>query len=469
MKQRNRTIAIVILGIALAVAVVIVAGIPWGYRASAPAQKLAGAKPGTAPAASSTHALAAKTYVPHPPHGSVTYQVAQAATQLPAFVQATIDPADVAVGQVQHFMIVTNDPNPVTSVVAVITTDHKTITVPLVSQGVPAVSMLVPRTVYVTSDNTLALVTPGVGSPDIAETRQGAHIANAADSNDTEFTGQWTVEDTHTAKYQTVFIAKDSAGNENSVTLQWTDPCPFAADDPYSAMPIDNYHGGTATISGSCTMESYAQTGLSSVDGPENGNLVVSGPGVFLDIESGATLVMNSGYSISFAGGGGILIRSGGQILLGEDMCGQDNDGDGYIAGTGWTAAVNCGALASRVNVISTYYTNFDDCDDSDARVYPGSNYWETSPSNGGTWDYNCDGIIEEQYGPNGPGGFTGNESNLGPNCSGDFYCQFGMQQDVGWEYGDPGCGNVGEIENCEPINESQCGGGGSDVTQACQ
>ncbi|MDR3402681.1 MAG: hypothetical protein P4L99_09295, partial [Chthoniobacter sp.] len=344
LKTKHNIVAIGILGVALAIVIVVVGGISWHRVPATPGQTAQNttSTSGTSGAASSTSAP--RVYTPHPPHGSVTYQIAEAATQLPSFVQATIDPADVAVGQVQHFVIVTSDPNPIVSVVATITTDHKTITVPLVSQGAPATSMLVPRTITVGADNKLALIAPGTnaaGDLAAADTEQGTHIANAATANDTEFTGQWTVEDTHSAKYNTVFTAKDSAGNENSVTLEWTDPCAFST--------VNNYGGGTATVSGNCS--------ISGIDGPELGNLLVSS-GATLTLGSGATLVINSGYNISFSSGA-IAIPSGAQILFGKDMCGTDNDGDGYIGGSSWTI---CGTGVTRANISGATA----DCNDGD-------------------------------------------------------------------------------------------------------
>jgi hypothetical protein len=418
MNKQKHIIAIVILGIALAVAFVVVAGVPWGYRATAPSQKIggntAGQNPGVGATASSSP-LVTRTYVPHPPHGSVTYQIAQAATQLPGFAQATIDPADASVGQVQKFVIVTNDSNPVTSVVAVITTDHKTITVPLVSQGAPAVSMLVPRTMYVGSDDQLAIVAPGSIVPDIAKTEKGAHVANAANSDDTEFTGQWTVEDTHAAKYQTAFLAKDSAGNENSVTLQWTDPCPFVT--------VDNYAAGTATISASCIMN-YTGSQTSPVDGVENGNLLVASG--TMTIENGNTLIINGGYTIKFSGNGAISLQStAATILFGYGMYGTDNDGDGWAAGTQWSTT-QAGGMISRANIAN----GIGDCDDADVSAYPGSPTLslvpEILPSGQTTssmiaadpafpWDFNCDDILETAPNTTFTGTMDGSTCITGP------------------------------------------------------
>lgn len=457
-KTKNNLIAVGILGVALAIVVVVLGGIPW-HHATAPVVQnpVVGNATSTA-----TSTLAVRTFTPHPPKGSVTYEIAQAATQLPGFVQATIDPADVSVGQIQHFTIVTDDPNPIVSVVAEITTDHKTIMVPLTSQGAPSVSMLVPRTITVGADNKLALIDTksgaNVANADVSNTDKGGNIANAAVANKTKFTGQWTVEDTHTAKYQTKFIAKDSAGNENSVTLEWTDPCPFAS--------VNNYGGGTATISGSCDI-STGVPGVSSIDGPEHGNLKLAGG--TLTVNSGAKLVMNSGYSISFSGGS-MAIPSGGQIVLGQDLCGSDNDGDGYVGGSSWTAASSCGSSVARANISGG---GFGDCNDNNANVHPGQTAYFTTPTltdlGSNTYDYNCDGTQTKQYTQlstitchdpsygcrSSSGGYA-----IGGDVTSDDACVSGGS--AGWATTVPACGqtdNNGYYNSCESAYDDNCAG----------
>ena len=442
-KTKHNIIAICILGIALAIVIVVVGGVSW-HRASAPVTQPQTAQnnpSGTAATSTASSTLSARVYTPHPPHGSVTYQVAQAATQLPGFVQATIDPVDVSVGQVQHFTIVTDDPNPVVSVIAQITTDHKVITVPLVSQGMPSVSMLAPRTITVNSDNQLALIPPGKNGAnnDAVNVKNGANVANAATANDTKFIGQWTVEDTHTARYKTVFTAKDSVGNTNSVTVNWTDPlCPFTS--------VNNYAGGTSTISSSCAMP-YSATpdGISNVDGPEHGNLLISGA---LNMSPFTTLVLNNNganaYGISFSGGGTLLIASGSQIIFNQDMCGTDNDGDGYISGSNWTATSSCGGMASRsTNGISAPFL---DCNDSDANVHPGQTAFFTASTTtdlgAGTYDYNCDGTATKQRTATSTYTCGSNLScvNSGLGCAG-LSCQNTQSGTGGWQGSVPDCG----------------------------
>jgi hypothetical protein len=423
MKNPRNLIVIVIIAIALAAAIVILGGVPWGQLAwlqhgSSPlapsATPAVTSSTTSSPSATSTADLfAKKVFTPDPPQGSVTYQIAQAATVLPGFVQATIDPADVSVGQIQHFTVITNDSNPITSVVATITTDHKTITVPLASQGAPATSMINPRSFFVDGNGTLALI----DSSNVAEaakviaaeggvsTVQGANIANAADTNDLEFTGQWTVEDTHTAKYQTVFTAKDSAGNTNSITLQWTDPCPFAVGTGYVTGNVQFSNASSSCYIPSPTTTRFPPFQVSSVDGPEHGNLTLSSG--TLTIDSNATLVINSGYYIYLSGGSIALTNGTSQILLGQDMCGTNNDGNGYIEQLSWvaTTTANCtGSLVPRANL--SPLLGFGNCDDADVRVFPGQTNFETASEAGSNtysdpgwpWDFSCNGSITYEY-----------------------------------------------------------------------
>ena len=418
MKRSHNIIAIVIIAVAIAVAYVIIGGVPLpSWKGSAQKGSVAVAPSGYVMPTSSIiqpHSVVMLTgmeaavngpHTPHPPQGPVTYEIAQAATALPAFAQATIDPANVSVGQVQHFIIVTDDPNPVVSVVAEIQTDHGTTTVPLVSKGAPSLSMLVPRTVAVGATGSLALIAPTKEAPLVADAALGhngtvnassGNVALAATTNETEFTGQWTVHDTHTARYQTTFIAKDSAGNVNSVTLQWTDPCPFAS--------VANYAGGTSTITATCEIYNTADRpalDLSPVDGPENGNLSITGGTLIIDDQ--ATLVMNSGYSISLGGGSLALTSSppspAGQVILGQDMCGTDNDGDGYIGGSSWSYGAACSSMTSRKNLTGGLL----DCNDNDLRAHPGQTTYQTSSELGSNtnsdpawpWDFNCSQVIQ--------------------------------------------------------------------------
>jgi hypothetical protein len=225
---------------------------------------------------------------------------------------------------------------------------------------------------------------------------------------------------------------------------------------------VNNYLGGEADVNTSCVIPTSGN-GISSVDGPENGNLLVDNGGT-LTVDAGAILVINSGYSINFSGGGTLLLPAGAQILFNEDMCGVDNDGDGFIEGNNWSygsygscsgvsranlsgafSSASCsnpdpGCQASQIvcegngyggetgycsdgtiddsascqaegdtwtdcngtwtsgTVNSFNRPTTGDCDDTDANVYPGQTGWFANISNGGTWDYNCDGSVTKEF-----------------------------------------------------------------------
>lgn len=382
------------------------------------------------------------------PAGPVTYQIAQAATKLPGFVQATIDPLKVKVGQVQHFTVITNDPNPVVSVVATIVTDHKTVTVNLVSQGPAPLSMIVPRNFIVGSDGTFASAPTGVPPYAVAGGRgtHGGNVAEAANAAALEFKGQWTVEDTHNAEYKTTFTAKDSAGNVNSVTLQWSDPTPCSFDTGSGS----GYTTGNVALSASCDV---GLSGYSPVDGVESGNLSFSAA-LTLQVDANATLVINSGYSISMANGT-IAMASGAKILLATDMCGTDADGDGYLKQSAWTAASSCASvsLTSRASITKQY--GFNDCDDNNANVHPGQTAWFTSATTDtGSWDYNCDGSVEDYYSST----YQVPAITCNSNTCATGSCVSGSgSQNLGYV---PSCGSTFQmLSSCSSVSTVSCGG----------
>jgi hypothetical protein len=185
-----------------------------------------------------------------PPTGNVSFSVMQSSSTLPIFVKGSVDPANVALGAIQKFDIVLSDPAKITSVVATTVTDHGTSTVTLVASGTD------------------------------------------------EFAGQWKVEDTHGARYTTLFVAKDDAGRENTLPLSWLD--------------LD---------CGQQDMGGYPWY-LSTADGcsvPQGVNDVIQNGSIY--INSGVlyvygTLFYSPGYDIYFDGGTVVLVQStGGRIV----------------------------------------------------------------------------------------------------------------------------------------------------------
>jgi hypothetical protein len=196
-----------------------------------------------------------KDGAPKIPTGRQTYNISQASGTLPVISQVTIDPVLIGVGGIQKFLVVTrNDPkDPVISMEARTVTDHGTSTV-----------LLTPTTTTST--------VPGVQA----------------------FAGQWKVHDTHTAKYETSFFAKDTKGNQNLVTLGWMDP---------TCDPNEDEGGGTYIFS-SCSLSL-------SGDQVQEGNILINGNVI---MNPPATLVFSPGYQINFGPGASLAIVYGSSI-----------------------------------------------------------------------------------------------------------------------------------------------------------
>jgi prepilin-type N-terminal cleavage/methylation domain-containing protein len=226
--------------------------------------------PGPSQTPTGTPAPTAPPVTPGP--GAVTYNIAQVAHS-PQFYQATVNPVDVAVGQTQAMNVLvreatsTKDPNgtsPIVSVSAAITTDTGIKTYPL----------------SLTSGTNL----------------------------DGGWYGSWVVHDTHVAKYFTTFTAKNALGESSQVTIDWVDPC--TGLNP----------GGDWTIQNSCSP--------GTVDGVDNGNVILNNSNYNLTIQPNSTFVWNPGKALQL---------SAGAIILAETSSVQqtylwlpDADGDTY-------------------------------------------------------------------------------------------------------------------------------------------
>lgn len=386
--KKSSYIAIVIIVVALAVA----AGIVWSpalFRGvSTPAAPAAVGVQPTPIAAQEAVATAAHNDTTLLPHASETYRIMQSSSTLPKIIQATIDPLGVHVGDTQHLSVILNDPNQIVSVTAFIQTDHGTTTVALSSSGPAQVSEILPQKYYVDANNDIALVSNS-GNGNGANGGAG-NVALAAGGADVKYTGSWLVHDTHDTTYRTIFVAKDSAGNISSVTMAWSDAC-----------GIPNSPTSTVTPTFPCS--------ITSLDGVEQANVSITG-----SMTLSSTFVYNPGYNIIFSGSGSLIINTGGGLWNGY-LCALDADGDGYFA-NGNVATDTATSCPNH----SGWEWRYDlkgsgDCDDTDSNVHPGQTAYFTTTSNGGTWDYNCDGTVTEEY----PSlGSTGGCSN-GQTCNG--------------------------------------------------
>ncbi|MBI2661435.1 hypothetical protein HYX09_04175 [Candidatus Woesearchaeota archaeon] len=131
----------------------------------------------------------------------------------PQFLEVTIDPLDVHVGDNQTMSVWIRDQEaPITQITAAVETDT----------GI--------RTYLLTL---------------IDGTNQ-----------DGTWTGSWIVRDTHSREYTTNFTAKNSLGEISSTVLTWSDPC---APPTYGAWTLDD------------------NCGISGVQGVENGSTTIAG------------------------------------------------------------------------------------------------------------------------------------------------------------------------------------------------
>ena len=193
--------------------------------------------------------------------------------------------------------------------------------------------------------------------------------------NPGEYMATWTVYDTHTTTYRTNFTAKDSMGNEDTVTMSWTDPCTSLSN-----------HGTTTTISSPCSV------GASGVDGVYVGNIIIS-TGGSITVNSGGNFIYTPGYSISFSGTGKIL--QGGGSLRKAYIYYNDADGDLYGSGYDWkTTTTSSGDTRADLALGES------DCNDTNSTINPGQTAYFTSPISGtSSYDVNCDGLNNKLYG----------------------------------------------------------------------
>jgi len=242
------------------------------------------------------------------PQGSATYQIASAQEIWPKFVQATINPPDVHVGDKQKFNVLVQGPDQIISVLAKIETDNGVNTVELRLKNKAAQAKVLPPRYVVDKTGRL--------SPSSSQKTTGViNKTNAAEGElfTYEYEGEWIVRDTHDTFYHTTFVAKDAAGRENSITLAWSDACGIPAS-------------GDWTISSPCT--------ISSPDGVDGGNAIISTSTLTLN----STFVYNPGQSVQISGAGSIAIGSGGSLKQ-SYLWFVDQDQDGYTANASATVA----------------------------------------------------------------------------------------------------------------------------------
>ncbi len=333
-----------------------------------------------------------KSWVDKLPAGLQTYNIVQGAENMPRIVQASIDPLDVHVGNIQTLSLIVQDPNKITSVIAKIQTDHGVRELPLSLVSPDAVSEVLPAQYVLNKKNQLV---------PFERAESLFNVAYAAlELPSLKYEAKWKVEDTHDAKYKTTFVVRDSKGRENSVTLTWSDACLI----PYAGAWNITSNGGACSLFG--------------VDGVEQGNATIQT--YTLTLNAGATFAYNSTYSITMTSGA-IAIANTAQIKQ-TNIWARDLDSDTWLSSDTWLAQDALPAGYARRGSKSQY-----DCDDSDVNAYPGSQ--TTVPQ---AKDMNCDGSIDDA---------------TGAGC----YVQFAGCFGGVWNSGSaPGCGSVAAWTACD-------------------
>jgi len=306
------------------------------------------------------------------------------------FIEGSIKPLDVHVGDTQNFRIVVTSPNGIKRVVAEIETDKGINEVELTREGMISILDIHPNP-YVVSpkDNSLQILS----DKELAQAREKEYEqelaskngdkVNAAQGEKEVWIGSWVVRDTHNKNYITTFVAYDSAGNSEKMSLAWSDLCEIPLSGNWS----------TASTSQGCTIAT------STTDGVDNGNVEIKAP-KNLNISNGANFVWNDGKAITIQEGGKIFINSGAKLVQAY-LYVLDNDNDRhslpwalgqqiYSVGTSTPSGYN-----SRSDLIGTT-----DCNDDKPDVVPGTAIYHTDTFTNAVhpalvYDWDCDEIVE--------------------------------------------------------------------------
>ncbi len=240
------------------------------------------------------------TPAPILPAGGTTYYISMV-SHSPNFTQAIVNPVDVHVGQTQTMTAMVNDlSHPITSVVANVLTDN----------GVRAYSL----------------------------------VLTSGTNQDGAWSGSWVVQDTHSAKYKTTFVATNSIGETGQTTISWTDPC---------APPL----GGDWTVDGTCS--------FSGVNGVDNGNVILNNSANSITVAANATFAWSPGKSLQMTAGS--IVLAAGSSLQQTNLWAPNADGDTYPTSVNpaYLAQAAQPAAYARRNVLTTVATA--DCNDADA------------------------------------------------------------------------------------------------------
>lgn len=287
------------------------------------------------------------------PSGRQEYQVMQTEDRWPKILEAVIDPPDVHVGDTQRLEIVVQSRAPISKVEAHIETDNDTVVLPLELVGEVSDAELLPQRYAVLDNGAVVILSKedkqyGANRTKIAHAQeQPLGVVDEEEPNlpKLKYAGEWVVRDTHETTYHTTFVVKDVSGNENSITIAWTDFC-----------GIPTFGGGPISI-GNCT--------VSALEGVSGGTATITGT-LTLD----APFTWDPGLSIVLSGSGNIILNSASAYLTQAYLFLPDTDNDfvqGTLSSTSLTTSTSVG-IAGKIRRVNASSVN--DCNDNNAFIY---------------------------------------------------------------------------------------------------
>ncbi len=316
------------------------------------------------------------------PKGSEEFQVSSRPDNYPRFLSGKVDPVDARPGSTQTMTVVVLSIGQPQSVVATVQHDNGEDTVPLQLMGTKAMAenelqnreILVDQKGVVVINNGATL--PATKSEIASVIASLISSANAEGAMEYTYEGSWTVHDTHQTTYRTSFVATDNQNRQDAWSIPWSDPtCSY---------------NSSGQLLASCTVSTggYGYDGNSTLS---NVSINLSGTAI-LAKSPGTAMTLGASAQVGIAGSG---------AMQENYVCYTDADGDKYTpsanvvpqsssCGSGYVSGAN--VLPNQANVTSAAPTL--DCKDSDGNVFPGQTAWFTS-SSGGSWDYNCSGVVQ--------------------------------------------------------------------------
>ncbi len=233
--------------------------------------------------------------------GMKEYSFSSQSEEIVKFIKAIVNPLDVLPGDNQTFTVEVSSPNGIDTVTSITELDNSILNLDF------------------------------------------EHISGDGGSTET-WSVSWIVNDTHTIEYRTKITATDLAGNQNSVTLTWTDSCQSLIT-----------HGIDSTISTSCTTE------VDAIAGIDGGSLTIAADRT-LTIESGSTFIFNQGQSIIITASGAQIVSTSTGSFGNGDLYYTDADVDSHAPNS--VLSIGSGGVRAKDALSTT------DCNDGNNNVY---------------------------------------------------------------------------------------------------